>query len=55
MRRARWGTTPSPNGINLVLIHDSHTEFVVSCAQTTYEEGVLASCGWDCGVNVFHI
>ena len=51
----RWSTTPSPNGTNLVYIHDSHTEFVVGCAWSLYEEGVLASCSWDCRVNVFHI
>ncbi|KAL4246355.1 WD repeat peroxin-7 family protein [Abortiporus biennis] len=50
-----WSTTPSPGGTNLIHIHDPHTEFVVGCAWSLYDEGVLASCSWDCRVNVFHV
>ncbi|KAK7685668.1 hypothetical protein QCA50_011012 [Cerrena zonata] len=50
-----WSTTPSPTGTHLVYIHDPHTEFVVGCGWSLYEEGVLATCSWDSRVNVFHI
>lgn len=36
-------------------IHDPHTEFVVGCAWSLFEEGVLASCSWDSTISVFHI
>lgn len=50
-----WSTTPAANGTSLVYIHDPHTEFVVGCSWSLYEEGVLASCSWDCRVNVFRV
>ncbi|KAH8091654.1 WD40 repeat-like protein [Cristinia sonorae] len=50
-----WSTTPSPTGTHLVHIHDPHTEFVVGCSWSLYEEGVLASCSWDSRVNVFRL
>ncbi|KAI0091511.1 WD40 repeat-like protein [Irpex rosettiformis] len=50
-----WSTnTPDGRG-SLVYIHDPHTEFVVGCAWSLYQEGVLASCSWDCRVNVFRV
>lgn len=52
---SRWSTTPTPTGTHLVYIHDPHTEFVVGCGWSLYEEGVLATCSWDSRVNVFHI
>ncbi|KAH9951207.1 WD40 repeat-like protein [Amylocystis lapponica] len=50
-----WSTTPTANGTHLLYIHDPHTEFVVGCGWSLYDEGVLASCGWDCKLNVFHV
>ncbi|TFK64103.1 WD40 repeat-like protein [Pluteus cervinus] len=50
-----WDTTPAPGRNQLVYIHDPHTEFVVGCGWSLYEEGVLASCGWDQRLNVFRI
>lgn len=49
-----WTTNPSAQN-NLVRIHDAHTEFVVGCAWSLYEEGVLATCSWDCKVNIFRV
>lgn len=46
-----WTTTPAPG--RLLHIQDTHTEFVVGCGWSLYEEGVLASCGWDGRLNVF--
>ena len=51
----RWSTTPAANGTHLLYIHDPHTEFVVGCAWSLYDEGVLASCSWDCKLDVFHV
>ncbi|KAK0214808.1 WD40-repeat-containing domain protein [Armillaria fumosa] len=39
----------------LVYIHDPHTEFVVGCGWSLYDEGVLATCAWDSRLNVFRI
>jgi len=50
-----WSTNPNPAGSSLVHIHDAHTEFVVGCAWSLFEEGLLASCSWDCKVNVFRV
>ncbi|KAH9846136.1 WD40 repeat-like protein [Lenzites betulinus] len=50
-----WTTTPQPGGQHLAYIHDPHTEFVVGCGWSLYEEGVLASCSWDCRLNVFRV
>ncbi|RPD59058.1 WD40 repeat-like protein [Lentinus tigrinus ALCF2SS1-7] len=50
-----WSTTPAPGGSHLMYIHDQHTEFVVGCGWSLYEEGVLASCSWDCRLNVFRV
>ncbi|KAI9440565.1 WD40-repeat-containing domain protein [Lactarius indigo] len=50
-----WSTNPPPGQNNLVRIHDAHTEFVVGCAWSLYEEGVLATCSWDCKVNIFRV
>ncbi|KZV65186.1 WD40 repeat-like protein [Peniophora sp. CONT] len=49
-----WTTNP-PDGRNLLRIHDAHTEFVVSCAWSIYEEGVLATASWDNKVDVFRM
>jgi len=50
-----WSTNPSPGQPQLMRIQDTHTEFVVGCAWSLYEEGLLASCSWDCRVNLFRI
>ncbi|KAF7975452.1 hypothetical protein HWV62_7764 [Athelia sp. TMB] len=50
-----WTTTPPPGRPHLLHIHDPHTEFVVGCGWSLYEEGVLASCGWDSKLNVFRV
>ncbi|PCH36332.1 WD40 repeat-like protein [Wolfiporia cocos MD-104 SS10] len=50
-----WSTTPTAAGTHLLYIHDPHTEFVVGCGWSLYDEGILASCGWDCKLNVFRI
>ncbi|KAI0675812.1 WD40 repeat-like protein [Trametes maxima] len=50
-----WTTTPPPGGKQLLHIHDPHTEFVIGCGWSLYEEGVLASCSWDCRLNVFRV
>ncbi|OBZ73882.1 Peroxisome biogenesis protein 7 [Grifola frondosa] len=50
-----WTTTPTAGGTHLLYIHDPHTEFVVGCGWSLYDEGVLASCGWDCKLNVFRV
>ncbi|TFK39837.1 WD40-repeat-containing domain protein [Crucibulum laeve] len=38
-----WNTAPPPGHPQLLNIHDPHTEFVVGCGWSLYEEGVLAS------------
>ncbi|EIN09500.1 WD40 repeat-like protein [Punctularia strigosozonata HHB-11173 SS5] len=50
-----WSTNSPPGASQLLYIHDPHTEFVVGCAWSIYEEGVLASCSWDSRVNVFRV
>ncbi|KIP02693.1 hypothetical protein PHLGIDRAFT_284238 [Phlebiopsis gigantea 11061_1 CR5-6] len=50
-----WATAPAPEASKLVYIHDPHTEFVVGCAWSLFEEGVLGTCSWDCKVNVFRM
>lgn len=50
-----WCTTPIPGRPQLIYIHDPHTEFVVGCGWSLYEEGILASCGWDSRLNVFRV
>jgi len=50
-----WSTSPPAGRTPLLHIHDPHTEFVVSCGWSLYEEGVLASCGWDSRLNVFRV
>jgi peroxin-7 len=50
-----WNTVPGQGRPHLLHIHDPHTEFVVGCGWSLYEEGVLASCGWDGKLNVFRI
>jgi peroxin-7 len=52
---SRWTTAPTPGQTQLLYIHDPHTEFVVGCAWSLYDEGVLASCSWDSKLNVFRI
>lgn len=49
----RWTTTPGLGRPQLLHIHDPHTEFVVGCGWSLYEDGVLASCSWDGRLNVF--
>ncbi|KAF9038472.1 WD40-repeat-containing domain protein [Panaeolus papilionaceus] len=48
-----WTTNPAPGRPQLLHIHDPHTEFVVGCSWSLYDDGVLASCGWDGRLNVF--
>ena len=31
-----------------------HTEFVVGCEWSLFQEGVVASCGWDNMLHVWH-
>ncbi|KAI0314814.1 WD40 repeat-like protein [Amylostereum chailletii] len=44
-----------PEGRQLVRIHDAHTEFVVACAWSLYEEGLLATGSWDCKMDVIRV
>ncbi|KAG9313097.1 WD40 repeat-like protein [Chiua virens] len=48
-----WSTNPVPGGSNLLYVHDPHTEFVAGCGWSLYDEGLLASCGWDGRLNIF--
>jgi peroxin-7 len=50
-----WNTAPPPGRTHLMHIHDPHTEFVVGCSWSLYEEGLIASCGWDGRMNVFRV
>ncbi|TFK29683.1 peroxin 7 [Coprinopsis marcescibilis] len=50
-----WTTAPAPGRQQLLHIHDPHTEFVVGCAWSLYDDGILASCGWDSKLNVFRM
>jgi peroxin-7 len=50
----RWNTS-APPGQQLRFIHDKHTEFVVGCSWALFDEGALASSGWDGRVNVFRV
>jgi len=50
-----WTTNPAVGQPHLLHIHDPHTEFVVGCSWSLYDEGVLASCGWDSKLNVFRV
>ncbi|KAH9832603.1 peroxin 7 [Rhodofomes roseus] len=50
-----WSTTPLPSGGHMLYINDAHTEFVVGCEWSLYDEGLLASCGWDCKLNMFRV
>ncbi|KAF9006103.1 peroxin 7 [Cyathus striatus] len=50
-----WNTAPPPGHTQLMHIHDPHTEFVVGCGWSLYEENVLATCSWDSRLNVFRI
>ncbi|KIM90380.1 hypothetical protein PILCRDRAFT_59926 [Piloderma croceum F 1598] len=50
-----WTTNPPAGRPFLLHIHDPHTEFVVGCSWSLYDEGVLASCGWDSKLNVFRV
>ncbi|KAL4072790.1 WD40 repeat-like protein [Scleroderma yunnanense] len=42
-----WTTSPPPGASHLIHIHDPHTEFVAGCCWSLFDEGLLASCGWD--------
>ncbi|KAJ7255493.1 WD40 repeat-like protein [Mycena haematopus] len=50
-----WNTVPGAGRPQLMYIHDPHTEFVVGCSWSMYDEGILASCGWDSRLNVFRV
>jgi peroxin-7 len=47
-----WSMAPAPQ---VVHVQDAHSEFVVGCGWALYQEGVLASCGWDGRVNVYRV
>lgn len=40
-------------GARLERVHGAHTEFVVGVGWSLYEEGVVASCGWDQEVHLW--
>lgn len=48
-----WTTAPTAGRPQLLHINDQHSEFVVGCSWSLYDEGVIASCGWDGRLNVF--
>ncbi|KAG8711358.1 peroxisomal targeting signal 2 receptor [Ceratobasidium sp. 423] len=48
-----WSTNAALGRPPLLAIHDLHTEFVAGCAWSLFEEGIIASCGWDCSLNIF--
>jgi len=48
-----WSSNPTAGGSNLLHVHDPHTEFVAGCSWSLYDEGLLASCGWDGKLFVF--
>ncbi|KAF5350265.1 hypothetical protein D9758_007779 [Tetrapyrgos nigripes] len=50
-----WSTVPNGAQPQLLYIHDAHTEFVVGCAWSLFEDGVLASCAWDGKLNVLRV
>lgn len=50
-----WNTAPPAGQPQLMYINDAHTEFVVGCSWSLYDQGVLASCGWDSRLNVFRV
>ncbi len=35
-------------------IHDAHTEFVVGAAWALFQEGLIATCAWDCETHLWH-
>jgi peroxin-7 len=49
-----WKTSTPALQPALLSIHDLHTEFVIGCAWSIYEEGILASCSWDHTLQVYH-
>jgi len=49
----RWSSNPSAGGPNLLQVHDPHTEFAAGCSWSLYDEGLIASCGWDGKLFVF--
>ncbi|KAI9454435.1 WD40 repeat-like protein [Russula earlei] len=55
LRYDLWTTNPAPGKSQQIRIHDAHTEFVVGCAWSLYEEGVLATCSWDSKLNIFRV
>ncbi|KAG2757146.1 WD40 repeat-like protein [Suillus brevipes Sb2] len=48
-----WSTNPSAGGSKLLQVHDPHTEFAAGCSWSLYDEGLIASCGWDGKLFVF--
>ncbi|KAF8892233.1 WD40-repeat-containing domain protein [Infundibulicybe gibba] len=44
---SRWNLSPGPGESQLCYIHDPHTEFVVGCSWSLYDEGALASYAED--------
>ncbi|KAH7103441.1 WD40 repeat-like protein [Auriculariales sp. MPI-PUGE-AT-0066] len=50
-----WQTSQGHAPGILRMIHDRHSEFVAGCAWSLFEEGTLATCGWDGRVHTFTI
>ncbi|KAG8935689.1 peroxisomal targeting signal 2 receptor [Tulasnella sp. 418] len=49
-----WTSAPqAPGRPSLLNIHDTHTEFVVGCAWSLFEDGVIASCSWDHSLHIY--
>ncbi|KAG0709415.1 WD40-repeat-containing domain protein [Suillus ampliporus] len=48
-----WSSNPTAGGSSLLQVHDPHTEFAAGCSWSLYDEGLLASCGWDGKLFVF--
>ncbi|EJU03715.1 WD40 repeat-like protein [Dacryopinax primogenitus] len=49
-----WTTQPSsPGSSSQLYVHNAHTEFVVGCAWSFFDEDVLATCSWDQSVHIF--
>lgn len=37
----------------LKMVHDAHTEFVVGAAWALFQEGLIATCAWDCETHLW--
>lgn len=50
-----WNINPPAGHPQLLHIHDQHTEFVVGCGWSIFDEGFLTSCGWDGRLYLFRL